>query len=62
MRRAARLFLTLTAAASIWAVAAPAHAMTCETNDEVIPSEVGDAACTAFLTVMRPVCSKFACG
>lgn len=62
MRRVARLLLALTAAASMSLVAPPAHAMTCATNDEVIPHEVGDAACQVFLTVMRPVCSKFQCG
>jgi hypothetical protein len=62
MRRVARLLLALTAVASMSFMAPPAHAMTCQTNDEVIPPEVGDAACQVILTVMRPVCSKFQCG
>lgn len=62
MRKVARLLIALTAMASLWSVAPSAHAMTCATNDEVIPPEVGDTACAVFLTVIRPVCSKFQCG
>ena len=62
MRRTAKILLALTAIASMWATAVPAHAMTCATNDDIIPHEVGDAACQVVLTVVRPVCSKFQCG
>ena len=62
MRRTARLLLALTTVASVWMVAPQAHAMTCATNDDIIPHEVGDTACTVVLTVISPVCAKFHCG
>ena len=62
MRRVSRLLLALAAVASMSFAAPPAHAMTCSTNDDVIPHEVGETACTVFITVVSPVCSKFHCG
>ncbi|MDQ3913830.1 MAG: hypothetical protein M3323_00650 [Actinomycetota bacterium] len=63
MKKSMKLVLTgMLLAANIGIFAAPAGAMTCQTNDEYIPPEVGDTACEVFLTVMRPVCSKFGCG
>lgn len=62
MKRLARLLLALTTVASVWAVVPPANAMTCATNDDVIPHEVGEAACFVVITAVTPVCSKFQCG
>lgn len=63
MKKSLKLLLTgMMLVASLGVSATPASAMTCETNDEYIPEEAGDAACEVFLTVIRPVCSKFQCG
>ncbi len=62
MKRMARLLLALTTVASVSAIVPPAHAMTCSTNDDVIPHEVGAAACFVVMTAVSPVCSKWQCG
>jgi hypothetical protein len=58
----ARLLLALTTVASVSLIAPHASAMTCATNDDVIPPEVGDAVCTVVLTAVSPICHKFQCG
>ncbi|HEV2756843.1 MAG TPA: hypothetical protein VG318_13835 [Actinomycetota bacterium] len=63
MKKSLKVVLTgMLLAANVGLFAAPASAMTCQTNDEYIPPEVGEPACEVFLTVMRPICSKFPCG
>jgi hypothetical protein len=61
MRKSLSLLVATVAAASSIFVAAPAQAWTCQTNDEVIPEVVGDAACEVVLTVAGALCKVKVC-
>lgn len=57
MRKSFRLFVAGAAVAgSIVVSAAPAQAWTCHISDDVVPQEVGETACDAFLTVVGTAC------
>ena len=56
MRKSLSLMIAGVAVAGSIFTAAPAHAWTCEFNDEYLPEVVGDTACFAVMTAAGTVC------
>ena len=56
MRKSFRLLVAAAAVAGSIATAAPAQAWTCHISDDVVPQEVGEAACDTFLAVVGWAC------
>ncbi len=61
MRRSLSLLVAAVAVAGSIFTAAPAQAWTCAYNDEYIPPEVGDTACTVVLTTAGVLCKVKVC-
>lgn len=56
MRKSLSLLVATVAVAGSIFTAAPAHAWTCQFNDEYVPPVVGDTACFVVMTAAGTVC------
>ena len=56
MRKSLSLLVAAVAVAGSIFTAAPAHAWTCQFNDEYVPPVVGDTTCFVLMTAAGTVC------